>query len=45
MELMFIANRSKADVVKDYIEWAVGKNYAIIDVNIPKYVTTEPVSP
>ncbi|KAL2004581.1 hypothetical protein VTN00DRAFT_3317 [Thermoascus crustaceus] len=26
----------------DYIEWAVGKNYAIIDVNIPKYVTTEP---
>ncbi|KAL1964360.1 hypothetical protein VTN77DRAFT_7045 [Rasamsonia byssochlamydoides] len=31
-----------ADVVKDYIEWAVSKDYAVIDVNIPKYVTTEP---
>ncbi|KAL1984364.1 hypothetical protein VTN96DRAFT_9225 [Rasamsonia emersonii] len=31
-----------ADVVKDYIEWAVRKDYAVIDVNIPKYVTTEP---
>lgn len=39
-----LANTNKADVVKDYIEWAVQKNYAVIDVNIPKYVTTEAVS-
>lgn len=37
------ANQNKADVVKDYIEWAVSKDYAVIDVNIPKYVTTDPV--
>jgi histone deacetylase 6 len=37
------ANRAKADVVKVYIEWAVGKEYAVIDVNIPKYLTTESV--
>jgi histone deacetylase 6 len=31
-----------ADIVKDYIEWALGKGYAVIDVNIPKYVTSGP---
>ncbi|KAL4995413.1 hypothetical protein BDV10DRAFT_174661 [Aspergillus recurvatus] len=30
-----------ADVMKDYVQWAVGKGYAVIDVNIPKHVTTE----
>ncbi|KAJ9395721.1 hypothetical protein DTO282F9_7341 [Paecilomyces variotii] len=30
-----------ADIVKDYIEWAVQRNYAVIDVNIPKYVTAD----
>uniref|UniRef100_A0A093V872 Histone deacetylase n=1 Tax=Talaromyces marneffei PM1 TaxID=1077442 RepID=A0A093V872_TALMA len=30
-----------ADVVKDYIAWATQRNYAVIDVNIPKYVTTD----
>jgi histone deacetylase 6 len=30
--------------MKDYVEWAIGKGYAVIDVNIPKYVTTDPVS-
>lgn len=38
------ANRIKADVMKDYIGWAIGKGYAVIDVNIPKHVTIEPVS-
>ncbi|KAL4892077.1 histone deacetylase Hda1 [Aspergillus ambiguus] len=33
-----------ADVMKDYIGWAVGKGYAVIDVNIPKHVTVNPVS-
>ncbi|OJJ56588.1 hypothetical protein ASPSYDRAFT_134468 [Aspergillus sydowii CBS 593.65] len=31
-----------ADVMKDYVQWAVGKGYGVIDVNIPKHVTTEP---
>ncbi|KAL2828050.1 hypothetical protein BDW59DRAFT_143701 [Aspergillus cavernicola] len=31
-----------ADVMKDYIQWAIGRGYAVIDVNIPKHVTTEP---
>jgi histone deacetylase 6 len=30
--------------LKDYVQWAVNKKYAVIDVNIPKHVTTEPVS-
>lgn len=30
--------------MKDYVQWAVGKGYGVIDVNIPKHVTTEPVS-
>lgn len=38
------ANEDKADIAKDYIAWAIGKGYAVIDVNIPKHVTTEPVS-
>lgn len=38
------ANKYKADIVKDYIEWAVQRNYAVIDVNIPKYVTADGVS-
>lgn len=37
------ANEDKADVVKDYVGWAIGKGYAVIDVNIPKHVTVEPV--
>lgn len=35
---------AKADIIKDYIGWAAGKDYAVIDVNIPKNVTIEPVS-
>ncbi|KAL4782762.1 hypothetical protein BJX76DRAFT_277708 [Aspergillus varians] len=31
-----------ADAMKDYVEWAISKGYAVIDVNIPKHVTTEP---
>ena len=41
--LTTVANKNKADIVKDYIEWALGKGYAVIDVNIPKYVTSGPV--
>lgn len=37
-------NEIKADVVKDYIGWAIGKGYAVIDVNIPKFVTNQSVS-
>ena len=33
----------KADVVKDYIDWAASQGYAVIDVNIPKNVKAEPV--
>lgn len=37
------ANLTKADATKDYIAWIVKKGYALIDVNIPKHVTREPV--
>lgn len=37
------ANTIKADVQKEYIQWMVNKGYAVIDVNIPKHVTLEPV--
>lgn len=30
--------------MKDYIGWIVSKGYAVIDVNIPKHVTIDPVS-
>lgn len=42
--LDYTANKGKADVVKDYIGWTVGKGYAVIDVNIPKFVTKDSVS-
>jgi histone deacetylase 6 len=32
------------DGVKDYIDWAVGQNFGVMDVNIPGYVTREEVS-
>ncbi len=39
-----MANTSKADdVVKDYIEWAVTHDFGVIDVNIPKHITTNTV--
>ncbi|KAL2865025.1 histone deacetylase hdaA [Aspergillus lucknowensis] len=28
----------------DYLNWAIGQDYAVIDVNIPKHVTMEPSS-
>jgi len=34
---------TKADIVKDYVAWAVGKGYGVIDVNIPKHVTMQDV--
>ncbi|KAL1973489.1 hypothetical protein VTN31DRAFT_6124 [Thermomyces dupontii] len=30
-----------ADIVKDYIAWAVGRGYGVIDVNIPKHITAQ----
>ncbi|GIC90184.1 histone deacetylase hdaA [Aspergillus udagawae] len=33
-----------ADCMKNYIGWAIGKGYAVIDVNIPKHVTMEPTT-
>lgn len=44
LDFVKYANDDKADVVKEYIGWAIGKGYAVIDVNIPKHVTIEPVS-
>lgn len=38
------ANIAKADVQKEYITWIMNKGYAVIDVNIPKHVSKEPVS-
>ncbi|PGH05703.1 hypothetical protein AJ79_06719 [Helicocarpus griseus UAMH5409] len=29
-----------ADVVKDYVEWAVKNGYGVIDVNVPKHITS-----
>lgn len=34
---------TKADIVKDYIAWAVGRGYGVIDVNIPKHITAQDV--
>jgi histone deacetylase 6 len=31
------------DVAKQYLEWAVEHKFAVIDVNMPKYVTHEEV--
>lgn len=38
-----MTNASKADVVKDYIEWAVTHGVGVIDANIPKHITTKAV--
>jgi hypothetical protein len=29
----------KTDVAKQYVGWAVHNGFAVIDVNIPKYIT------
>lgn len=31
--------RSKTDIVKTYVDWAVKHRFAVIDVNLPKHVT------
>jgi histone deacetylase 6 len=32
---------SKTDVTKSYIDWAIDNDFAVIDVNIPKFVAVE----
>jgi hypothetical protein len=34
----------KTDVAKQYVDWAVNNKFAVIDVNVPKYVTDVEVS-
>ena len=34
-----IADSYKADVLKYYIDWAVGHGFGVIDVNIPHFLT------
>ena len=34
-----IADFYKADVLKHYIDWAVGHGFGVIDVNIPHFLT------
>lgn len=34
----------KADVLKNYIGWAVEQKFGVIDINIPKYLTGIDVS-
>ena len=34
----------KADGCKDYVEWAVSKGLAVVDINIPRYITDLDVS-
>lgn len=36
-----LANWCKADVTKEYIGKAIEKKYAVIDVNVPKHITTD----
>jgi histone deacetylase 6 len=32
---------SKTDVTKSYIDWAIDNDFAVIDVNVPKFVAVE----
>ena len=38
-------DRSKADSVKSYVSEAVKNGFAVIDVNLPKHITEDDVSP
>jgi hypothetical protein len=38
-------DRSKADSVKTYVSEAVKNGFAVIDVNLPKHITEDDVSP
>lgn len=38
------ADPLKADVLKNYIGWAVEQKFGVIDINIPKYLTGIDVS-
>lgn len=33
------ADRWKADGLKYYVDWAAAQGYAVMDVNVPKYLT------
>jgi hypothetical protein len=35
----------KTDVTKRYVDWAIENGFQVVDVNIPKVVTVEDVSP
>jgi histone deacetylase 6 len=37
-------NYDQVDGVKEYIDWAIGQNFGVMDVNIPGYVTHEEAS-
>ena len=38
---MGFANACKADMVKDYIGWAMKNGFGVIDVNMPKHITED----
>lgn len=42
--LKAFADPLKADVLKNYIGWAVEQKFGVIDINIPKYLTGIDVS-
>lgn len=33
--------RMKTDVVKTYVDWAIKQGFAVIDVNLPKHITSD----
>ena len=38
-------NVSVTDAAKSYLEWAIEQKFSVIDVNMPKYLTQDEVSP
>ena len=37
------ADSQKADDLKHYVDWAANLKYGVIDVNVPKYLTSTEV--
>lgn len=43
LSLAATADNAQVDGVKQYIDWAIGENFGVMDVNVPGYVTQEEV--
>jgi hypothetical protein len=43
--MVALLTQKQTDGVVQYIDWAVGKGFGVVDINVPHYISNPEVSP